>query len=226
MKRRRGEDPGAIAGPLTSAELQKRQEIICGARRVFFDMGFDGASMNEIARVSNVSKATIYSYFASKEDLFVQLVYVDRYKAAERLFDYDPSDLDIVRLLRQIGETFMLIMVESDHIRLTRLVIGAAEKFPEVGRAFFEAGPREGSRRLAGLLAQLTDLGYLTVTDPEAAAYQFFNLCQGDLVKKLMLGVEHELVEASVTTAVADAVDVFLSAYGSKRGFKTCTDAP
>ncbi|UPT95051.1 TetR/AcrR family transcriptional regulator [Bradyrhizobium barranii subsp. apii] len=211
MKRPHKGEAGAAIGLFT----EKRQEIIDGARRVFLDMGFDGASINEIARASAVSKGTIYSYFTSKEELFAALVEADRTKAAECLFDYDSEEPDVERTLRRIGETFMLMMVQPDHIRLTRLVIGAAEKFPVIGRTFFDAGPREGSDRLADLLARLTQQGYLAIDDCEIAAFQFFNLCQGNIVRKLMFGVEQLQMSAAVESTVRFAVGAFLRAYGT-----------
>lgn len=211
-----GADEVCEAQPGAEPEARKRRDIIDGARRVFFDKGFDGASMDEIARASAVSKATIYVYFASKEELFQALVQVDRRKSAERLFEYDPDDPDIESLLKRIGETFMNMMVQPDHIRLVRMVIGAAEKFPNVGRAFFETGPCDGGRRLAELLARQTALGHLKVEDCQMAAFQFFNLCQGNLVKGLMFGLDRPPTQEQITTTVASGVRVFLAAYGTK----------
>ena len=42
--------------------------------KVFMDLGFDGASMNEIARAAGVSKGTLYVYFADKSRLFEAIV--------------------------------------------------------------------------------------------------------------------------------------------------------
>ncbi|MFG1346975.1 TetR/AcrR family transcriptional regulator [Xanthobacter autotrophicus DSM 431] len=199
-------------------EARKRREIIDGARRVFFDKGFDGASMDEIARASGVSKATIYVYFASKEELFQALVEVDRRKSAERLFEFDPGDPDVANLLQRIGESFMTMMVQPDHIRLVRMVMGVAEKFPSIGRTFFETGPCEGGRRLADLLARQRDIGNLDVDDCEAAAFQFFGLCQGNLAKSLLFGTRQQPTAEQIAATVASGVRVFLAAYGTKRG--------
>lgn len=200
-------------------EAKKRREIIDGARRVFFDKGFDGASMDEIARASGVSKATIYVYFASKEELFQALVTVDRRKSAERLFEFDPGDPDVANLLQRIGVSFMTMMVQPDHIRLVRMVMGVAEKFPSIGRAFFESGPCEGGRRLADLLARQRDIGNLVdMDDCEAAAFQFFGLCQGNLAKGLLFGTQQQPTAEEIAATVARGVRVFLAAYGAKRG--------
>lgn len=211
-------DVGSEACERVEPEAGKRREIIDGARRVFFDKGFDGASMDEIARAAGVSKATIYVYFDSKEVLFQALVDADRRKSAERLFEFDDTDPDIASLLQRIGVSFMTMMVQPDHIRLVRMVIGVAEKFPAVGQAFFEGGPCHGGRRLSALLARQTELGYLAVDDCETAAFQFFNLCQGNHVKGLMFGTGVQPSPEKMEATVSSGVRVFLAAYGVKRG--------
>ncbi|MFG1481093.1 TetR/AcrR family transcriptional regulator [Xanthobacter sp. V4C-4] len=212
---------GEAAAPVMAVsepEARKRRAIIDGARLVFFDKGFDGASMDEIARASGVSKATIYSYFAGKVELFQALVEADRRKSAEGLFECDPDDPDVARLLTRIGESFMTMMVSPEHIRLIRMVIGAAEQFPAIGRTFFEAGPCRGGRRLADLLARQTALGQLKVEDCELAAFQFFNLCQGNLVKGLLFGTNSPPTQGEIAATVAAAVRVFLAGYGVAPG--------
>ncbi|MBV8107083.1 MAG: helix-turn-helix transcriptional regulator, partial [Hyphomicrobiales bacterium] len=52
----------------------KRRQIMDGARTVFLSAGFDGASMNDIARAAGVSKGTLYAYFTSKEELFEAII--------------------------------------------------------------------------------------------------------------------------------------------------------
>lgn len=214
----KGATPKVVVAPEPAEpEARKHRDIIDGARRVFLEKGFDGASMDEIARASTVSKATIYVYFSSKEELFQALVETDRRKAAEGLFEFDADHADAECLLKRIGLSFMTMMVEPDHIRLLRMVIGAAEKFPAVGRTFFDAGPCHGGRRLADLLARQTALGHLKVDDCETAAFQFFNLCQGNLVKGLLFGTGQQPTPAEMERTVADAVRVFLAAYGNLR---------
>ena len=41
----------------------KRRQVMEGARTIFLSEGFDGASMNDIARAAGVSKGTLYVYF-------------------------------------------------------------------------------------------------------------------------------------------------------------------
>ena len=203
--------------PRAEPESTKRRDIIDGARKVFFEKGFDGASMDEVARAAGVSKATIYVYFGSKDELFEALVLNDRARSAEHLFVVDPSINDVASLLHRIGISFMTMMVQPDHIRLVRMVIAIAEKFPRVGRAFFDAGPCHGGQRLASLLRQQADLGRLRVDDDLAAAYEFFNLCQSNSVKGLLFGVGEQPSAAEIEETVGRAVRVFLAYYGTAR---------
>lgn len=197
-------------------ESRKRRDVIDGARRVFFDKGFDGASMDEIARAGGVSKATIYVYFESKEDLFDALVQVDRRKSAELMFEFESDDPDVARQLRRIGVSFMTMMVRPDHIKMVRMVMGVAEKFPRIGQTFFENGPCHGGRRVADMLARQAEHGHLKIDDYEAAAFQFLNLCQGNVVKGLLFGSEDRPTPAQIEKTVDGAVKVFLAAYGVK----------
>lgn len=197
-------------------ESRKRRDVIDGARRVFFDKGFDGASMDEIARAGGVSKATIYVYFESKEDLFDALVQVDRRKSAELMFEFESDDPDVARQLRRIGVSFMTMMVRPDHIKMVRMVMGVAEKFPRIGQTFFENGPCHGGRRVADMLARHAEHGRLKIDDYEAAAFQFLNLCQGNIVKGLLFGSEDRPTPAQIEKTVDGAVKVFLAAYGVK----------
>lgn len=208
-----------LARPATEEpgpEAKKRRDIIDGARRVFFDKGFDAASMDAIARAASVSKATIYVYFPSKVDLFGALMEADRKQTAERLFEFDPREIDLEQQLLRIGVSFMTMMVRPDHIRLVRMVIGVAEKFPAVGRTFFETGPALGGRRLSQLIARHVECGRLEVDDGEAAGFDFLNLCQGNLVKNLLFGSLETPSAEDIEAQVTRAVRVFLAAYGVK----------
>src|SRR5512134_1155074 len=68
----------------SSADNAKRQQVLDGARRVFLEQGFDGASINDIVKAAGVSKGTLYAYFPSKEKLFEVLVSLDKRQQVER----------------------------------------------------------------------------------------------------------------------------------------------
>jgi AcrR family transcriptional regulator len=48
---------------------QTRQLLTDTARRLFAERGFENVSVSEVARVADVSEATVFNYFPTKEDL-------------------------------------------------------------------------------------------------------------------------------------------------------------
>ena len=166
----------------------KRRQIMDGARQVFLSAGFDGASMNDIARAAGVSKGTLYAYFNSKDHLFEAIIRAEKTQAAERLCAFRREG-DVREMLTDFGVRLMHRICEPGTLALARVVIAAAEKFPNVGRAFYEAGPLYGATRLAAELENLEKSGVLKVPDPERAAWQFLDLCQSYVFKRLIFGV-------------------------------------
>ena len=194
----------------------KRREILEGARRVFRAKGFDGASMGEIARAAGVSKGTLYVYFDNKVALFEALVENDRNETAERLYTLDESDPDVRSVLYRLAISFQEMMTRPEHIAMVRMVIGAAEKFPTIGRRFFLSGPDHGTKRLAAYLATQVAAGRLVIDDVERAAGQFLNLAHGRSAKALLFAVDAEPSEAEMVATAKAAVALFFAAYGPK----------
>jgi AcrR family transcriptional regulator len=191
----------------------KRRQIMEGARAVFLASGFDGASMNDIARSAGVSKGTLYAYFDSKDDLFEAIIRGEFAQAAERMCTFRREG-DVRDMLTDFGVRLISRMTEPSVLALSRVVVAAVEKFPKIGVAFYEAGPLFGATRLAGELAGLEQARALKVPDPERAAWQFVDLCQSYVYKRILFGVVDRVEPEEIEAAVNAAVDVFLKAYG------------
>ena len=193
----------------------KRRQIMDGARRVFLSDGFDGASMNDIARVAGVSKGTLYVYFESKEQLFEAMIREDRKQQAERLVF--PSELgDPREVLREYGQRLIEMMTRSDMIAHVRVVVAATAKFPRLGQVFYEAGPCHGVTKLACELVKMREAGTLSFDDPEAAAGQFIDLCKSRVFNAALFGALDPVPASVIAASVASAVEVFMRAYGAK----------
>jgi AcrR family transcriptional regulator len=193
----------------------KRRQIMDGARAVFLAGGFDGASMNDIARSAGVSKGTLYAYFNSKDDLFEAIIRGEFAQAAERLSNFKREG-DVREMLTDFGVRLIQRMSKPETLALARVVVAAVEKFPNIGRAFYEAGPLYGATRLANELRALEEAGALTVPDPERAAWQFVDLCQSYVYKRVLFGVVDRVTLEEIEAAVSAGVDVFLAAYLTK----------
>jgi AcrR family transcriptional regulator len=194
----------------------KRRQIMEGARQVFLSSGFDGASMNDVARAAGVSKGTLYAYFNSKDDLFEAIIRAEKSQSAERMCAFPPDHSDPRAMLTDFGVRLLTRMTEPSTLALSRVVIAAAEKFPNIGRAFFEAGPLYGNQRLAERLRILEQAGLVRTPDPERAAWHFLDLCLSGGYKKLLFGVVDSMSREDIQASIEAGVDVFLRAYGTR----------
>lgn len=210
-----GSQAGQAPDALDTAPDGKRNQILAGARQVFRAQGFDAASMDGIARVARVSKGTLYVYFSSKEGLFADLVRADLQAAAEQHGVLDRDDADVRAVLHAYGVSFLRRMLEPEHIAMVRMVIAASIKLPTLGQIFYEAGPGHGIKRLSSYLDECTRRGKLQTPEPDLAAAQFYELCQGSIVKPLFFGAPSDTSEASVTQTIENALDIFLGHYGA-----------
>src|ERR1700677_2284359 len=92
----------------------KRRQVMEGARTVFLASGFDGASMNDVARAAGVSKGTLYVYFDSKEQLFEALIREQRRQQAERLTELSMDSRDVREVLLNFGCRLIEMMSRPD----------------------------------------------------------------------------------------------------------------
>src|SRR6202167_5495638 len=94
---------------VTDTDSSKRRQIIDGARKVFLDLGFDGASMGEIARAAGVSKGTLYVYFADKNRLFEDIVEEESLEQGKVAFHFDP-ERDVTTTLMEFGQAYIQVL--------------------------------------------------------------------------------------------------------------------
>src|SRR3954462_9035122 len=87
-------------------DSSKRRQILDGASKVFMDLGFDGASMGEIARAAGVSKGTLYVYFTDKTRLLEAIVAREMLEQQKVAFNFDP-DREVPTTLREFGRAYI-----------------------------------------------------------------------------------------------------------------------
>ncbi len=202
-----------------SAAGDKARQILNGARRVFMQRGFDGASMNEIARVAEVSKGTLYVYFSSKAELFSTLIREDRVQLLEPIFQFDMSKPDIRAVLNRVGSNIVRATLTSYNISYLRMVMSVAAKMPEVGRAYYESGLEYCIARIAAYLQEQNDAGLIAIDECRLAAAQFLQACHGDNLLRVLFCVSDSPGEEEIKSSVERAVDLLLAYYPSARGF-------
>jgi TetR/AcrR family transcriptional repressor of mexJK operon len=191
----------------------RRQAILDIARDVFMKDGFAAASMSSIAALLGGSKATLYNYFSSKEELFIAMIEDQCERNHPILFDFDPEDGVFVEVLRRLGERFVRLMISDDIVAMHRLVIAEASRFPELGRTLYEAGPKRGHARLSAFLREAMPRNGLHADDVERAAAQLMDLCLADLYRQRLWNVRGVASPAEIGASVDYALATFLTAY-------------
>ena len=170
--------------PAAGHDPAKRKQIIDGARRVFMNMGFDAASMNDITREAGVSKGTIYVYFANKEELFEAMVEEERSTIFKNLYESLDRTDDLRHTLERFGVALSYKITSAKVILAQRIVIGASERVPELGARFYERGPKRGHDSVVVFLNMAVERGLLAIPDVSLAAYQLTELCLAGLFRQ------------------------------------------
>jgi TetR/AcrR family transcriptional repressor of mexJK operon len=207
----------ALATAAASTRLapdDRRKAILAIARDVFMTEGYAAASMSEIAARLGGSKGTLYNYFPSKEALFAEFLRSECSAEAEGEPALIEGYTDVREALRQIGRGIVRRIFSDTVQAIHRLVIAESARFPELGRTFYENGPKVGILRGAGYLQRWMDEGKLKRTDAIRASERFGELCKAGLYQRSMWAGEKP-TQSQMYDNVDEAVDIFLAYYGA-----------
>ena len=189
-------DPNSLAAPRWQRRPEDRpEEILDAAVAVFGDQGYARAKLEDVARRAGVSKGTLYLYFASKEELFREMVrtrIVPTVEEGEVAFEQWTGTSR--QLLEDSVKRYWRVMTGERTACMVRLVKAEMHQFPELGHFYFDevilrsrrlltavlqrgvasgefrAGVVEhGSRIIPGLVAQMAESRrYFNTFDPDA----------------------------------------------------------
>ncbi|WP_026354964.1 TetR/AcrR family transcriptional regulator [Massilia niastensis] len=192
----------------------RRQKILDVAAEVFRETGFERASMDEVSQRGGGSKATIYNYFASKEELFFDVVYRAaevQLAATEAALDSGEPDLRVA--LERFGQRFLAMLYSPDVQAARRLVIAEGGR-GGLGRKCYEMAPARCLAMLDSFLQQAIAQGKLRPADTAIASVHLRGLLEAELAEKYLFHTLGPVTEADIAAIVERAVGVFLAAYG------------
>ncbi|NEX46121.1 TetR/AcrR family transcriptional regulator [Pseudotabrizicola algicola] len=195
---------------------RKFDQVLEGARTIFLRDGFDGASVDDIAREAGVSKATLYAYFPDKQLLFKEICAQECLRQTQEAeAEIDPS-MTVEAMLTLAGERIAGFLLSDFGQNACRLIIGEGARFPELARDFYRNGPGLVHDRLVHHLHLLVQAGALQIDDLDLAAEQFIHLCKAALMEKLVFRMDHQVTAESVRRSVRGAVEMFMARYGAR----------
>lgn len=194
-------------------DLVKRQAILEAAKNLFLQKGFEGSSMDAIAKEAGVSKLTVYNHFHDKENLFVAAVEAHCENQLPALeFDLKP-EIPIEMALLKIASRFQGIIYSEEGLELHRLMCGSTKQNPSLVRNFYQAGPARVLAHMTRLLAQADAQSKLRIPDNKLAAEHFLSLLSGCLHMRVLFEVEAKPTPAQLQTLAEKAVKRFVIAY-------------
>ena len=193
---------------------EKRREIVDVAAELFEKNGFDRTSMSMIAERLGGSKATLYGYFKSKEELLDAVLVYDVTEQAERLMNEFLSQKSLRQGLVKLGIAYMTRRLSNGPIANVRNV-ATQPQGSTMGKEFYEAVLRPAWERLARRFKLMMDQGILKCADPWIAAMHWKGLNEWDMFEKRLLGAIDGPDSKEIEKASKAAADAFLKLYGA-----------
>jgi AcrR family transcriptional regulator len=206
------------AGVGGGRSARKGRAIMEAARTLFLRDGYAGTSMDDIAALARVSKQTVYKHFVDKQRLFTDLIAGDIAQAEARtqsLVEALPDSEDLERDLRAFARQHIADVMQPHLVQLRRILIGEAERFPDLARTWYASGPARAHATFARWFQALARRGLLRVDDPLLAAEHFnWLILSIPLNKAMFCGLDEPPSRRELERYADEGVRVFLAAYG------------
>ncbi|MFT5341661.1 MAG: AcrR family transcriptional regulator [Paracoccaceae bacterium] len=193
---------------------RKFGQVLEGARQVFLADGFEGASVDDIARAAGVSKATLYSYFPDKRLLFMEVAQTECARMADQALELIDQTQSPRQVLTTAATQLVSFMLSRFSQRIFRICVAESDRFPELGQSFYASGPEMGRNRMSEYLRGAVERGVLQIDDELMAAEQFSELCKVKLWTRAVFGIQTEFSQDEIDEVVVHAVDMFMARYG------------
>ena len=206
-------EKGAIVRAGRPKSEEKRDAILAAASELFLAQGLQGTSMDAVALKAGVSKQTVYSHYANKEDLFRSVIAskVESYGFMEAAL---PAELSLEQALAAIGDRFLNLILDDEVAAMFRVVIGESGSYRKIAELFYASGPDTAITAVAGLLSRHMDNGRLRPDDPRYAACLFLNMLRGHYHLQILMNIQPDLDERSRDLHIRKVVSQFLFLYG------------
>jgi AcrR family transcriptional regulator len=192
-----------------------RDDIVCMAGKLFGEAGFYATTMAQIAQALKISKLSLYSRFAGKEDLFQAVI-------QNKCESYMPGKLfaDLVQLpvdeaLYRVAIGLMNLLTSEAVTKMERMLAGAdANSREALLTLFYESGPARFKAKLVTYFVHLHDKKEAVFPDPETAADMFSALVKGSgICMRAQMGIPPLATDADKSSYCRKMVTVFIAGH-------------
>ncbi|MBY0508983.1 MAG: TetR/AcrR family transcriptional regulator [Rhodospirillaceae bacterium] len=206
----------ALTSPRPNRQTQRLAAILAAAEEVFLEKGFEGGSLDDVARQANASKATIYAHFGNKLGLFRALLEHRIGQIRAPLHAGEAKHEPVRDVLTEFGRGFLHTLLSPVPLKFYRLMVSQGSNFPDLAKLWFAEGPRTNISMLAAFLKHRAELGEMDIAAPDTVAELFLMSLRGALHLQAAAGLIHPPFDKAITAKVAAAVDMMMRAYGPK----------
>lgn len=191
-------------------QRQKRDRILEAAHGEFCSAGFDGASMDRLARAAGVSKPTLYHYFGDKEGLFAAVLDRGRAHIIAPLLGAKGT---LVERLWRFAWTYAAFVLRPDMLSLARLILGEAGRRPESASRYHQSGPAQAFEGLVAFVSAAQARGELSVDDAALAAHDLWSLILSGPRDYYLHHVAARPSQTELLRVIGHGLGVFLKVY-------------
>lgn len=191
-------------------QRKKWAKILKAAHIEFCKVGFDGASMEQLAKAADVSKPTLYQYFGGKEGLFSAVLNEAR---AHIVAPLAKNDGTLVDRLWRFSWVYAQFILQPDMLSLARLVLGEAGRRPDTAKQYHENGPAQAFEGLSEFVSAAQDAGEIYVDDVALAANDLWSLVLSGPRDHYLHHVHDRPSQEELLVAIGHGLSVFLKAY-------------
>ncbi len=175
--------------PTRHAAAALPDRILDAAHDLFLAHGFEATSLNQIAAAAGATKRTLYVKLGDKAEIFAAFVRRMLDQRRQRLNDANPAGTPAERLTR-FGETLLTLALDPDVLRLCRILVAEAPRFPALASLMEEQMTHGAQARLAALLRDEVARGRLSLADPDTAAELLLTMVIGQPQRAVLFGLE------------------------------------
>lgn len=190
----------------------KRMAILSAAKAEFSQRGFHETTLEHIAKRMGSSKATIYNYFPTKEELFGSMLAKAAVPVTKSFLEIFGRGLPIAESLKLFGRAYLRLQTCAEVIALQRLLISEHSKAPAAIRPLRSNPEAQLWPRIAEILAEEQAKGMVRSGDTLEMVRHLRSLLAGDLPPRLMVGDRTSFSEEELNASADSAIRFFVAA--------------
>ena len=170
-----------------NARRDSREAVVDAAQRLFLQRGFGAVSMDDLSQAAAVARRTLYNQFASKEEIFREMLRRVSAQLEHALPPGIETSGDVEEVLRRTAQAILGLHKQPEYVGFLRMVVADSRQFPWIAKAFAAVMDPQ-TERFTRYLAHLTTMGVLDCRNPTLAAQQFMGILNEFTLWPLMLG--------------------------------------